>query len=96
MGNKNPSTACCEDLVVCTFTTITIYFCYCSQTVLIQLPVPVFSYLLSAMCKSSILDPFSVYYILHCFQAKIHLPETKYVDVNLNVTDTFLDCQTPT
>ncbi|CAB4035022.1 Hypothetical predicted protein, partial [Paramuricea clavata] len=42
MSNKNPSTACCEDLV-----------------------------------------------------AKINLPETKYADVNLNVTDTFLDCQTP-
>ncbi|XP_028397928.1 protein PIH1D3-like [Dendronephthya gigantea] len=42
MGNKNPSTACCEDLIV-----------------------------------------------------KIDLPETEYADVNLNVTDTFLDCQTP-
>lgn len=29
------------------------------------------------------------------FQVKIHLPDTSYSDVQLNVTDTFLDCQTP-
>ena len=28
-------------------------------------------------------------------QIKIKLPDTEYNDVNLDVTDTFLDCRTP-
>ena len=58
MGNKNPSSASCEGLLV--------------------------RYLTSYMALS--------YYGLP--QIKIYLPKTPYKDIELDVTDTFLDCRT--
>ena len=37
----------------------------------------------------SIIDP------LCCHQVRIVLPDTQFGDVELDVTDTFLDCRTP-
>ena len=43
----------------------------------------------------SVCSSLSLFIIFSCPQIKIKLPDTEYCDVNLDVTDTFLDCRTP-